>query len=198
MVVHSFVHRYVAGYRLVTAFPSTASTFISVPHLRQEPGLKPCRKIALSQSSIALYMQQAPAQIAPSPTPLPRLAHVSVARSQLSRLVHLSIGVFLQKYRRRSDWRGTRDMRNLCALSLLSLAIIPSSVAITDDSAPPSSVAELPTFVIVGGGFKGAFIAANLVRPDRNRVLLLEKTDVLVRLTLRLARCESSYERLAM
>ena len=82
-------------------------------------------------------------------------------------------------------------MRNLCALSLLYLAIMmPSSVAITDDSAPPSSVAELPTFVIVGGGFKGAFIAANLVRPGRNRVLLLEKTDVLVRLTLRnLARC---------
>ena len=52
-------------------------------HLRQ--GM-PCREIHAA----------APAKIAPSPTPLPRLAHVSVACSQLSRLVHLSTDVFLR------------------------------------------------------------------------------------------------------
>ena len=45
------------------------------------------------------------------------------------------------------------------------------------------STGKLPTFVVVGGGFKGAFIAANLVQPGRNRVLLLERNDVLVRLS---------------
>ena len=68
------------------------------------------------------------------------------------------------------------------ALVLLPLAIMMSLPAVASVSAPTPLV-ELPTFVVVGGGFKGAFIAANLVQPGRNKVLLLERDDVLVRLS---------------
>ena len=69
------------------------------------------------------------------------------------------------------------------ALVLLPLAITMSFPAVVAGLSAPSPLVELPTFVVVGGGFKGAFIAANLVQPGRNKVLLLERSDVLVRLS---------------
>ena len=70
------------------------------------------------------------------------------------------------------------------ALVLLPLAIMMSLPAvIVAGVSAPTPLVELPTFVVVGGGFKGAFIAANLVQPGRNKVLLLERSDVLVRLS---------------
>ena len=67
---------------------------------------------------------------------------------------------------------------------LLPLAIMMSLPAVIVASvSAPTPLVELLTFVVVGGGFKGAFIAANLVQPGRNKVLLLERDDVLVRLS---------------
>ena len=80
-----------------------------------------------------------------------------------------------------TDLRGTMQP---CAVVMLPLAIMMSFPAvIVAGISAPTPLVELPTFVIVGGGFKGAFIAANLVQPGRNKVLLLERYDVLVRLS---------------
>jgi choline dehydrogenase-like flavoprotein len=70
-------------------------------------------------------------------------------------------------------------MLNPCALVLLPLAVAIAAGV----SAPTSPLVDLPTFVVVGGGFKGAFIAANLAQPGHNKVLLLESADKLVRLS---------------
>ena len=70
-------------------------------------------------------------------------------------------------------------MLNPCTLVLLPLAVAIAAGV----SAPTSPLVDLPTFVVVGGGFKGAFIAANLAQPGHNKVLLLESADKLVRLS---------------
>ena len=72
-----------------------------------------------------------------------------------------------------------------CALVLLPLAVAIAAGV----SAPTYPLVDLPTFVVVGGGFKGAFIAANLAQPGHNKVLLLESADKLVRLSQNLSRC---------
>ena len=76
-------------------------------------------------------------------------------------------------------------MLNPCALVLLPLAVAIAAGV----SAPTYPLVDLPTFVVVGGGFKGAFIAANLAQPGHNKVLLLESADKLVRLSQNLSRC---------
>ena len=83
-------------------------------------------------------------------------------------------------------------MLNPCTLVLLPLAVAIAAGV----SAPTSPLVDLPTFVVVGGGFKGAFIAANLAQPGHNKVLLLESADKLVRLhSQNLARCASPNHR---
>ena len=69
--------------------------------------------------------------------------------------------------------------RTILLLPLAIMSVLPHR-HIAAGVSPPSPPVKLPTFVVVGGGFK-AFIVANLVQPDRNNVLLLESTDMLVR-----------------
>ena len=76
-------------------------------------------------------------------------------------------------------------MLNPSALVLLPFAVMmsfPTAIA-TGVSAPtsPPCTGALPCIVVIGGGFRGAFIAANIAQQRKNQVLLLEKNpDMLV------------------
>ena len=70
-------------------------------------------------------------------------------------------------------------MLNPSALVLLPLAIMmsfPTDIAagVSAPTSPPCT-GDLPCIVVIGGGFRGAFIAANIAQQRKNQVLLLEK-----------------------
>ena len=72
-------------------------------------------------------------------------------------------------------------MLNPRALVLLPLAIMmsfPAAIAagVSAPTSPPCTGA-LPCIVVIGGGFRGAFIAANIAQRGKNHVLLLEKNS---------------------
>ena len=75
-------------------------------------------------------------------------------------------------------------MLNPCALVLLPLAImmsfpaaIAAGVSAPTSPLPTGCTGALPCIVVIGGGFRGAFIAANIAQRGKNHVLLLEKNS---------------------